>query len=371
MGVSCPDSPSLRHRLASRRKRQPTQPTLAAALGLSEPRPQFVALRARRPPPPSLADGALLVVDLFCGLGGMSEGCRQAGHAVVLAVDHDEALLRMHAQNHADCHHVLATLGPDTEERLVAEVRRAIPEGRAWHLHASPPCTAISTIRSATRSRDVAEGMRLVMWYVALALRLRPSSWSMEQVGTPMLDGVLGMARQLHPALVDYASDVAFERYGVPQSRRRTIAGSPRLVQALRARAAPDGAAAAPVLSAVLTPPPGATLVKGAAGKCVDPRRTTVQANGELQNNTPLRLIKSVHSLCYTCLAGNSHYWCRPDFTTVRRFSVREQAALQTFPPRYKFGSVCMSIMGIGNAVPPLLAKQLMDVRGCVSAVSG
>ena len=71
--------------------------------------------------------------------------------------------------------------------------------------------------------------------------------------------------------------------------------------------------------------------------------------------------MKSADTLCYTCLAGNPHYWCRPDFTTIRRFNVREQAALQCFPPEYKFGSVGDSLAGIGNAVPCLVARKFMQ----------
>ena len=147
--------------------------------------------------------------------------------------------------------------------------------------------------------------------------------------------------------------------YGVPQSRKRTLAGTPHLVN--RFQTDPTLREDAPVLSAVLSPPPGATIVMGAAGKCVDPSRTVVHNDGSQTNNTPLRLIKSVDSPCYTCLAGNPHYWCRSDFTTIRRFNVREQAKLQCFPSDYKFGPVGDSIAGIGNAVPCLVARKFMQ----------
>jgi len=334
-----------------------TQPTLAQTLCLPEPPPPLVVLghRAAAPEPDH---EQVLVVDLFSGIGGWTEGSRQAGHRTVLAVDCNEALLRIHAKNHPECQHLRMELGPRTEERLVAQIRQQVPEGRKWHLHASPPCTAISTIRSATRTRDVHEGMRLVLWYLALVLKLKPTTWSMEEVGTGMLDGVLAMAQHLHPNEVAFASDVALEHYGVPQSRKRTLAGSPSLVHRFTTDASllED----APVLSAVLTPPPGATIVKGAAGKCVDPARTVIHADGSLTNDTPIRLMKSVDTLCYTCLAGNPHYWCRPDFTTVRRFNTHEQAMLQCFPKEYKFGAIGDSIAGIGNAVPCLVARKFM-----------
>jgi len=335
-----------------------TQPTLAQAFGVAEPPPP---LRALKPCTATEAedDGRVPIVDLFSGIGGWTEGSRQAGHRVVLAVDFNEKLLRIHAKNHPKCRHLCLELGPETEEQLVQQILRVVPEGREWHLHASPPCTAISTIRSATRTRNVQEGMRLVLWYIALVLRLRPTTWSMEEVGTGMLDGILAMAQHTHPDVVAFASDVRFESYGVPQSRKRTLAGTPHLVK--RFQTDPTLREDAPVLSAVLTPPEGATIVKGAAGKCVDPSRTVVHNDGSQTNNTPIRLMKSVDTLCYTCLAGNPHYWCRSDFTTIRRFNAREQATLQCFPKEYRFGSVGDSIAGIGNAVPCLVARKFMQ----------
>ena len=336
-------------------------PTLAQCMRVPQPLPPRVILpcTATASEADLNNDDRVRVVDLFCGIGGWSEGSRQAGSRVTLAVDCNTSLLQIHARNHAGCQHMRMELGPKTEERLVEQIHRRIPEGCKWHLHASPPCTAISTIRSSTRTRDVHEGMRLVLWYIALVLRLRPTTWSMEEVGTGMLDGVLAMARHLHPDTVAFASDVPLEIYGVPQSRKRTLAGTPRLVA--RFQTNPSLRADAPVLSAVLAPPKGATIVKGAAGKCVDPARTVVHADGSKTNDTPIRLMKSVHELCYTCLAGNPHYWCRDNFTTIRRFNTQEQAALQCFPRDYKFGAIGDSITGIGNAVPCLVARKFME----------
>ena len=353
------------------------QPTLAQALRLAEPPPPLVTLprQPQRKATPSGRrttmcesdsdddgddgdDGGVLVVDLFSGIGGWSEGSRQAGRRVVLAVDYCEPLLRIHAKNHPACQHVRMELGPDTEEQLVAQIRKCVPAGRKWHLHASPPCTALSLMRNGTRSRDVQEGVRLVLWYLSLVLRLEPTTWSMEEVGTAMLDGVLVMARHLHPKVVAFASDVPFDRYGVPQTRKRTLAGTPALIR--RFESDPSLREDAPVLSAVLEPPEGATIVKAAAGKCVDPERTVVHEDGSVTNDTNTRCMKSVHELCYTCLAGNPHYWCRPDFTTIRRFNMREQATLQCFPPEYKLGAIGESITGAGNAVPCLIARKFM-----------
>ena len=42
-------------------------------------------------------------------------------------------------------------------------------------------------------------------------------------------------------------------------------------------------------------------------------------------------------------------------------FTAREQAALQTFPPTYRFTKRLFdAIVGIGNALPPLVAAALI-----------
>ena len=341
-----------------------SQPTLAGLLRLPEPPPPRVSL------PSASTNGdvdntqseQLLVVDLFCGIGGWSEGSRQAGHRVVLAVDYEESLLRIHAKNHKHCKHLRIELGPNNEDYLVAQIRNCVPEGRKWHLHASPPCTAISRLRSCSHSRDVYEGMRLVLWYLSLVLRLKPTTWSMEEVGTPVLDGVLTAMQHLHPDVFDFVSDVPFDLYGVPQTRKRTLAGTPALIHRLETDVSLKEDA--PVLSDVLDPPEGATLVKSAAGRCVNPDLTVTNEDGSVTNSTHAKCMKSVHEVCYTCTASNTHYWVADDFSTIRSFNVREQAALQCFPPTYQFGPICVSVLGIGNAVPCLIARKFME--GCV-----
>lgn len=62
----------------------------------------------------------------------------------------------------------------------------------------------------------------------------------------------------------------------------------------------------------------------------------------------------------WTILAGPGH-WEGPFHWTNRRLSLKERAAIQTFPDDYIFhGSPNSIIKQIGNAVPPILAKQII-----------
>jgi DNA (cytosine-5)-methyltransferase 1 len=279
------------------------------------------------------------IVDLFCGIGGFSEGARQAGHQILMAIDSDQRALEAHKQNHPGSEHVLAELPNGLP-----------PLPRDAHWHASPPCQAVSQANRIVRSKQRQDAISLVEWYLTLVEMHGPASWSMEQVATPVTIELLEKRRRRMPKVFAYAV-VNLAHYGVPQDRRRLIAGTPSLVERFLKRVSPPYSVAG--------------AIPDSPSQFIMNSTTNTPCNSGFRRLRPEEHMRSVDRPSYTVLACNPLKWVEEDGTIMRKMTECEAAILQTFPVSYYLGGASVSSRrrGVGNALPPEAARRMVAAQ--------
>ena len=292
---------------------------------------------------------AVPVVDLFCSVGGFSEGARQAGHVTRVAVDSDSERCFVHHQNHKDCVYVVTQLPCP-----LAEVHFPPPD-TLWHLHGSPPCQKLSVANGGNvRQNDdqvdrTAVGLNLVTYFLDLVEEKRPCTWTFEQVNHPNVIALLE-ARRLSYVVCH------MEEWGLPQSRVRVIAGTPHIIRRFQGLRNPAKSVA--VADVLLLPVPGAR-VKGSTANY-----SAATKPGRVNRVVPkIRRCRCASKPSLTVIGvGHNLVWCDANGDTLRQLSVEENAVLQGFPPNYIFNEMrTLAQVEVGDAFPPLIAKLLME----------
>ncbi len=165
-------------------------------------------------------NGKRRVIDLFCGVGGLSMGFKWAGYETLLAIDMWDDAVATFNRNHGDraVQADMSTYGPD---RLRELCRRNDVDG----IIGGPPCQGFSTV--GTRDiRDPRNSLYLELFRVVDAVR--PRFFVIENVrglltfneGAVTKDIVARFGKigyNVTPSLVNAAD------YGVPQNRHRVF----------------------------------------------------------------------------------------------------------------------------------------------------
>ena len=162
----------------------------------------------------------LRVLDLFCGPGGFSTGFEAAGFETVGAFDKDKWAVKTFSANHkvsavsADLDNYDMSTMPDVDVII-----------------GGPPCTQFSSAKS-NRTRNVLDGLSLVQAFLRCVYLKKPRYWIMENVPTiqkylpgsiPLRwigideDGELNIPQKVELIAADY---------GVPQRRKRYLIGN-------------------------------------------------------------------------------------------------------------------------------------------------
>lgn len=346
---------------------------------LNNRRSRYAALLDRELPiePPKTA--GLKLASFFCGAGGFDLGFRSAGFELAFANDYYAKAAETFGQN----------LG---HKPLLCDIREAtadrIPVDRGIDVVTGGfPCVTFSTAGKRQGVEDTINGVL----YLELCRTIReisPRYFVAENV-KGMLSSNGGRDIKLVQAAflrLGYRTEyrlINMAEHGVPQARMRVIFvgvrtdqwrgtfAYPRKTHRLRKdkRAPKTMPYARSVADAIegLGPP-----IEYLISEIIARERKNVDGTGFMPTNRPTPPCEPSP----TILAGGPHYVIQEPAPTAvsevanvqpfvhaekfRRMTVRECARVQSFPDWYEFaGNQADGYRQIGNAVPPLYAKQL------------
>ncbi|KAI9549594.1 hypothetical protein GHT06_003780 [Daphnia sinensis] len=284
----------------------------------------------------------LHLIDLFCGAGGISEGARLAGANVAVVVDSWADALAIHERRHPKALHFNENIGdvPAAEygKLLRTRVEPFMKPGDLLHVHASPPCQAVSI--GNTQNRDVESARELMFYTLDVIAAVGPTSWSIEQVNHPVV-------RQMFEERgVEYWT-VRMRDYGVKQLRTRLFAGSGWRLEDVPTQPLPG-------LGAVRDLPPDTHYIS-------DRFHQVYIFDYKLGLRTP-RLVVADDAPLYTVTSKPYYFYDKEGFF-IEQASVQFLESVQTFPQGYitqmPISTVKMMHL-IGNAVPPTFAHALI-----------
>jgi DNA (cytosine-5)-methyltransferase 1 len=318
-----------------------------------------------------------IAIDLFCGLGGVSEGLRQAGYNVVGAIDIDALSCRTYRLNHTGL----------LWERDIRELSGGVmleqlnlKPGQVSLLAACPPCQGFSTLRTKNgRQRNQDRRNDLIFDVIRIARAVKPLTIMFENVPGLTKDAryrvFLKQLQRLRYQLKWRILNTA--DFNVPQRRRRLVLLASRLGEpsfAVPSRRRPTVRCA---IGSLHTPKRsrdpfhnystdrsvkiekrirripadgGSRRALGKAGQLPCHKRS----NGFKDVYGRMAWDKPAPTITGGCINPSKGRFLHP--RQHRAITLREAALLQTFPKKYKFplhhGRYPIAEL-IGNALPP------------------
>ena len=238
----------------------------------------------------------------------------------------------------------------------------SLPEaGKTWHLHGSPPCTSVSIANQERDEEKREHGMGLVNWYLKFAMESSATSWSMEQVATPIVCKALDeLLKPGSPYRNKFSYMVVnFGQHGVPQNRKRILAGSKPLIARFR-RLAKWVQTPFDVI-----PNPRGTHLRNELFWSAS-KRQRVDENGQsyfgYKKYGKDDACISIHKVSHVVTARHALKWATPGTgKALLSMTPQESLSMQTFPHDYKVHKKkLIAQRGIGNSIPPIVMRQLL-----------
>lgn len=343
-----------------------------------------------------LAGGSYTAIDIFAGCGGLSLGLRQAGLRVIGAVEIDPLSVETYKKNHKKT----LMWQIDIRRLSVSEVKRrlGLRTGQLDVLAACPPCQGFSTISTLNRGRSVGDRAQknLVFEFVRFVRGLRPKAIMLENVPGLAKDWrikrIEAHLKRLGYSVIYQVLDAA--DYGVPQRRKRMILVGSRYGKVNFAKALDRKVTVRDAIGSLPRP-----------GMVPDPLHISCEKrSGRIQNmikripkngGSRSHLRREYQLDCHQRTDGFRDVYGRIAWDDVaptitggcinpskgrflhpsqdRAITLREAAALQTFPRHYQFSlrnGRYRTASLIGNALPPeFIRMQVVVLRKHLSRI--
>ncbi len=306
-------------------------------------------------------------IDLYSGVGGWSLGLRLAGVEVVASYEMWGPANETNFKN-------------NFHQAQIVDIRRLAWEDLPENIDmvvGSPPCTQFS-FSNRGGGGDLADGLKDIIRFLTIVDYLKPKMWAMENV--PRVAKII--EKELEPggvlahfAHLDCAIHVVdMAEYGIPQRRKRCIAGNfdIDLLKSFKpTTAAPTlgevvaSLAASPVVDPIYGLELARTdlidhieedLLSAEETRINRANKTTHTIYNSMPFPDPLdRTVRTITATC-TRVSRESIVIAVPQRTDAyRRLTLRERASLQGFPITFQFygANYGQKLRMIGNAIPP------------------
>lgn len=318
-------------------------------------------------------------IDLYSGIGGWCLGLKMAAIEVVRSFEWWDQANATHNNNFGTCNDEVDI------RRLPLE---SLPEDIDIVV-GSPPCTQFS-FSNRGGNGDIVDGLRDVHMFLRIVDFLSPEYWVMENV--PRVADILSAELSRGGRLQEFAHlcpriiVVNMAEYGLPQERKRMLAGSFPIELLESYRAVTPRATLGQVVHAlrsdpVVDPVYGVRLsADNVTDNCCEPHLNEEEErmNRESKQFHPVYNLMSFpddldepsRTVTATCTRVSRESIVIPDERTqgaFRRLTPRERASLQGFPITYQIDGKSYSdkLKMVGNALPPLISYYIAcAVRG-------
>lgn len=299
---------------------------------------------------------SLTAVDLFAGLGGTTSGLSMAGYDVLLAANHWSFAVETHALNHPKTEHRLQDLKQaDFASWPDFDLGWASPSCQGHSQAAQPARKASGKVQ---RTHDL---LRSTAWAVVdMAEVKRPLFLVVENVDDVRRWTLYPIWKMALEALGYHLTEnvLTASRWGVPQRRKRLfVVGSLTGPITLEDPRVPEPAFGPCIDWSLGRWRPVESLQDGPRRRIARARERGLGARFVVQNVTGHRGIPLSEPI--RTITG-ADQWAVVDGDRYRTLTERENLRAMSFPESYRLpeqrrrGDV---ILGLGNAVPPLLAK--------------